>query len=161
MKILAIDPGVTGALALVTLSDGGPICEWVADMPTVSETLTSGKVRRWIDAKALHKLVKTQPADLVVCEKLFAPPGIASTTAFSMGASKGTIESVLALAGRRLELVAPSVWKRAIECPPDKQAARRFATKVFGGDAHWKRAMDHNRAEAALIGWHMLRVRAD
>lgn len=160
MRVIGIDPGVTGALAVINgLSDGSTLTvEAVHDLPTFSEKTSTGKTRRYIDASALRDLLADiGPADRVVCERLNAPPGIASTVAFSMGSTAGTIGAVLRLAGVQVKLVSPTVWKRALSVPADKQAARDFATRLFKTSEHWKRKLDHNRAESALIGaWSIL-----
>lgn len=150
----AIDPGVTGAAALVSKSPDKPHCEImrVWDLPTITEQTTAGKNRRRLDPVGLAKLVSSVSFDVLAVERLVAPPGIHSITAFSLGQSAGVIQSIAALAKRPLKVVSPSVWKRGLVVPPDKAGARRYATRYFGTDQHWPRAMDHNRAEAALIG---------
>lgn len=156
---LAIDPGVTGAAALVSLSSGNSHCAVVAvyDLPVITEHTSAGKVRRSIDPVGLSKLVASVEFDILAVERLTAPPGIHSITAYSLGKTAGTIGTVAALAERPVKLVSPSVWKRSLAVPPDKNGARRFATDYFGTDKHWPRAMDHNRAEAALIGvWALI-----
>lgn len=155
MRVLAIDPGVSGAMAVVSKcpTSGSLVLEAVHDLPTNSETTSSGKTRRSVDPIGLTKLVKAVGiVDGAVVEKVFAPPGIASTVAFSLGATKGTILSVMALAKVPVVQVTPNTWKQALEVPPDKAGARRRASAVFGSDHAWPRVKDHNRAEAALIG---------
>lgn len=152
MRVLAIDPGVTGALAIINYLDGQATVEAVHDLPTWSEKTSQGKVRRYVDPVALLAMVKQAgPIDKVLVERLVAPPGIASQVAFSLGATAATISAVMRFAKLRPSLVSPSVWKRALEVPADKEAARKYATRAFASDAHWSRKMDHNRAEAALI----------
>ena len=154
MRVISIDPGVSGAFAVVNNDpDGVLTVEAIFDLPTYSEKTGSGKIRRYVDPVSLMTLLKAQgPVDLIICERLNAPPGIASITAYSMGATAGTISSVIRLAKKTYKLVSPSVWKRALECPADKESARLFASKLFNTDKHWSRKKDHNRAEAALIG---------
>ena len=84
-------------------------------------------------------------------ERLNAPPGISGIAAYSLGATAATIGTVLALLGLGVKMVSPSTWKRAMEVPKDKEAARQFATERFGTSEYWRRKLDHNRAEAALI----------
>jgi hypothetical protein len=158
LRVIAIDPGVTGALAVVRYEDGCLFTETVHDLPTWSEKTASGKNRRYVDPVALHKLLKQiGDVDSVVVERLTAPPGIASTVAFSLGATAATIGSVLRLLGKQPKLVSPVTWKRAIEAPAEKEAARKHACRLFENDEHWPKKKDHNRAEAALIGaWYCL-----
>lgn len=153
-RVLAIDPGVTGAAALIQKNLTSPLCEVVQvwDLPTITEQTSSGKNRRRLNPLALSKLVCSVEFDLLAVERLTAPPGIHSVTAFSLGQTSGIIQTVAALAGKPLKVVSPNVWKRGLDVPPDKAGARRFASSYFGHDRHWPRALDHNRAEAALIG---------
>lgn len=156
---LAIDPGVTGAAALLTKAPGAARCELIRvfDLPVLSERTSSGKLRRSLDPEGLAKLVSSVEFDMLAVERLVAPPGIHSITAFSLGKTAGTIQTVAALAGKPLTIVSPHVWKRGLNVPADKAGARRFATGYFGSDTHWPRVMDHNRAEAALIGiWALM-----
>lgn len=153
VRVMAIDPGVTGALAVVSYVDGELRVEAMHDLPTWSEKTSSGKTRRYIDPVALLALVQSiGPVDRVLCERLTAPPGIASTVAFSLGATAATIGAVLKLAKLPPKLVSPVIWKRALEVPADKEAARKQACRMFKTDVPWSRKKDHNRAEAALIG---------
>lgn len=154
----AIDPGVTGAAALVRKPPDSTHCEVIQvwDLPTITEQTSAGKNRRRLNALALSKIIGSVAFDTIAVERLVAPPGIHSLTAFSLGQSSGIIQAVAALAGKPLKVVSPNVWKRGLAVPSDKSAARRFATNYFGHDRDWPRAMDHNRAEAALIGVWML-----
>lgn len=151
---LAIDPGVTGAAALVELQPNSPLCSvlGVWDLPVVSEVNSAGKTRRSLDPCKFADFLADHPADILVSERLVAAPGVHAVTAYSLGRTAGTIQAVAALARRPCKLVSPNVWKYQLAVPPDKAGARRFATKYFGHDRHWPRATHHNRAEAALIG---------
>lgn len=164
MRIISIDPGVTGALAVLRSAPAAPaapaalIVEAVHDLPTYAETNAKGRTKNYIDPVRLNDLIASiGPVDCVVCERLTAPPGIASMVAFSLGATSGTIASILRLSHHPFKLVSPSVWKRGLDCPADKEAARQYAIRLFQSDEHWNRKKQHNRAEAALIGaWYVL-----
>ena len=71
-----------------------------------------------------------------------------------MGATMATIAATLRISKLPYKLVSSSVWKRALEAPADKEAARLFAGRLFFSSIHWQRKKDHNRAEAALIAAH-------
>lgn len=153
MRVIGIDPGVSGALAVISGDNGTLRIEAVYDLPTQSEKTSSGKVRRYIDPVALAALVASiGEVDKVVVERLVAPPGVSGLSAYSMGATAATIATVLRLAGLSFRLVSPVVWKRGLEVPAAKDAARQYAGRLFKDGAHWPRVKDHNRAEAALIG---------
>jgi hypothetical protein len=161
VRVIAIDPGVTGALAVLeSAAEPGkpPSILAVHDLPSYAEKTSSGKTKNYIDPVALHKLIKSiGKVDRIICERLTSPPGISSVVAFSLGATSGTIASVLRLSGNNYKLVSPSVWKRAFDCPADKELARQYATRIFANDEHWQRKKQHNRAEAALIGaWFLM-----
>lgn len=158
LRVLSIDPGINGAAAVVAGKPDNFKVEAVHDLPTISEKNTSGKTRRRIDPVALHELVEgIGKVDQVVCERLVAPPGISGMAAYSMGATAATISTVLALADQPMRLVSPGVWKRGLEAPADKEAARQLASRLFKSDEFWKLKKDHNRAEAALIGlWGLI-----
>jgi len=153
VRVIGIDPGLSGALAVVSGQPGAFTVECVHDLPTYSETTTTGKVRRHVDPVAFAALLdEIGPVDRVVCERMIAPPAISGMSAFSMGATMATIIAVLRMAGLRgYKLVVSSVWKRALDVPADKEAARKHAIMLFASDDHWKLKKDHNRAEAALI----------
>jgi hypothetical protein len=153
VRVMAIDPGVTGALAVISYINGELRVEAVYDLPTWSEKTSSGKTRRHVDPVALLALVRRiGPVDRVICERLTAPPGIASTVAFSLGATAATVAAVMRIAKVSYKLVSPVIWKRALDVPADKEAARKHASRLFKTSEPWERKKDHNRAEAALIG---------
>ena len=153
MRVMGIDPGVTGALAVLHQDDAGAWrVEAVYDLPAIAVKTALGKVRRHLDPVALSALLgQIGPVDRCLVERLSAPPGISGIAAYSLGATAATIATVLALSGIGAKLVSPSVWKRAMEVPKDKNAARDFASERFGTSEFWRRKLDHNRAEAALI----------
>ena len=152
MIVVGIDPGVSGALAIIEGEGNTWAVRSVYDLPVVQERTSAGKMRRHIDPVALYALLDgLGPVDRIVVERLNAPPGISGVAAYSLGATAATISTVLALLGLGVKLVSSSVWKRAMEVPKDKEAARQFATERFGTTEYWRRKLDHNRAEAALI----------
>ena len=153
MRVIGIDPGVTGALAVLD-SDG--VGAWrvaaVYDLPAIAVRTALGKVRRNLDPVAMAALLdQIGQVDRCTVERLSAPPGISGIAAYSLGATAATIATVLALGGVGAKLISPSVWKRSMDVPKDKNAARDFATERFGTSEFRRRKMDHNRAEAALI----------
>ena len=153
--VIGIDPGVSGAIVKLSGTLAAPSLEWCFDLPAYAEKTGTGKTRRYIDGPALLKILKPEKPDLIICERMIAPPGVASNTAFSMGATMGALQTVFALHGARARLVVSSVWKRALDCPADKEKARQMAGQLLGFEA-WPLKRDHNRAEAALIALYGL-----
>ena len=76
--------------------------------------------------------------------------GVSST--FKLGYAFGKITTTVALSRTRYTMVTPVVWKRAMNLPKDKDAARRMAQQWFPDRAsELKRKKDEHRAEALLI----------
>lgn len=158
MRVLGIDPGVSGAWAIVEVSrdSAAPKLVEIGDLPVKAVRL-SKRIAHRLDASALDELfgrltdAGDMPPDRVIVERLTGAPGITSTTAFSLGWTASTIDTLLTLRGVDYLQTHPSVWKRALLVPADKHGAKARATKLFKTDRHWPREKDHNRAEAALI----------
>lgn len=146
MKIIGIDPGRNGAIALADFNDPIiPILE-VWDMPP--------------SVDHLHRLIESlTPVALAVVEKPFTPGFVGTRNAFTMGENYGALKAVLTLAGVRLEIVPPAKWKAALAVEKDKNAAIRRATEFFPDYGHlWSRAKDHDRAEAAMLAHYGRRL---
>ena len=147
--IVGVDPGKTGALAL--LSDAGNLIA-VEDMPVVgaiiSPVLLAEIVHNWIDPFA------DPPYGTAVVEDVHAMPKQGVASMFSFGRSLGVAEGVLAGEGLAIQYVSPAKWKRALGLTNDKGASRRRAIELFPHlGSQFKRVKDDGRAEAALIAW--------
>lgn len=154
--ILGVDPGLEGALAW--LDDAGQL-QRVADMPTV-RLERNGKAKRDVDAYELGRLIGGGGiiAQAIV-EQVGAMPGQGVSSMFAFGRAYGTILGVLAANFIPIELVAPTKWKRAMQVPTGKDAARARASQVLPASAgHWTRVKDQGRAEAALLALYGARV---
>ncbi|OUJ16467.1 hypothetical protein [Acetobacter sp. DsW_063] len=147
--VIAIDPGITGAIAV--LNDLGGLIE-VLDMPT-SPVTVSGKVRNVVSAPLLATMIQAHDPSEVWLEKVNARPGEGPAGAFSFGRGVGVIEGVVAALGLPLSTVPPAEWKKAMRCPADKDGARTQAMQLFPASADlFKRKKDDGRAEAAMLG---------
>lgn len=150
-RILGIDPGLSGALALYDAVSGDLT---VFDMPTF--TLPKGKGKRTeLDLYSLARVVDDWNADpiaLAVVEQVSASPQMGVTSAFSFGGSYWSARMACAANFIRTEVVPPQVWKRALAVPASKDGARARASVLFPKHtALWSRCKDDGRAEAALI----------
>lgn len=147
--ILGIDPGVDGAVAVLT--PAGELVE-VVDMPTLQD---GAKGRRTVNAGLLAAVVYKSDATKAFCELVGPRPGDGHAGAFGFGRSRGVIEGVLAAAGVPVEMVAPVTWKRAAGIAPGKaikDSARSVAIARWPAKADlFARVKDCDRAEAALI----------
>ncbi len=149
--ILGIDPGLTGALALY---DAAADTLAVYDMPIIN--LAKGKTRRMgVDeygfARLIDALLKEQAFDVLI-ERVGPRPQEGAVGAFSFGRQYGTLRGVCAAHFLRMDVVEPSVWKRRLAVPADKDAARQRASELLPRHSgFWPLKRDHGRAEAALI----------
>lgn len=149
--VLGVDPGLTGAWAMLDAS-GGLVA--VEDLPVIRD----GRLA-WIDADALFsRLLEVRGGKTMraVVERVHAMPRNGSQAAFSQGATLGSILAALQLVRARIELVPPAVWKRAAGLTSDKGLSLDRARLLFP-DAPLDRKKDHGRAEALLIAAHALR----
>ena len=165
--ILGVDPGATGAISFHS-PDGGLL--GIEDIP-VDRVQVGKHSRSRVNVPRLWSLVQsiggTNPA--VFLEKPNYRPmmkrnaqtgqveksqmGVAGAGAF--GETYGAILATLVIAGAQIHEVAPGVWGRSIGLKGGKDDAIRLAGNLFPPSAKlFARKMDHNRAEAALIGYY-------
>lgn len=151
MKI-GIDPGVAGALAL--LSDDNILIE-VVDMPVMQ----LGKTKRQVNAAELGKVLKRwswdSPSRSIVAtaylEQVSAFPGQGVTAMFNFGVSYGVVQGVLGALQIPTVLITPQAWKkRARLIGKDKDYARTLAQRLYpAADLALKKHI--GKAEAILI----------
>lgn len=148
MMILGIDPGLSGAYALL----GTEGLEAVGDLPTIQKA-HKGASRSELSPHLLHETLARLPKiDLAVVEQVTASPQMGTVSAFRFGECYGAINSVLACIGIRIELVRPAAWKKAMGLNSEAEVSRAKALEMFPDAAEFfTRKMDHNRAEAALL----------
>jgi crossover junction endodeoxyribonuclease RuvC len=148
MKILGIDPGLTGAL--VILDNKNPI-EWMR-MPVYMV----GKSNR-VNAAALAAFINDAGVDSAVIEQVGAMPGQGVTSMFTFGHACGTIMGVLGAIGIPHSLVTPQAWKKqAGIIGKDKDASRSRALQLW---PHWrsldKKGEGQAMADAALMAYFL------
>ena len=166
--IVGIDPGITGALALVGLNDEGDVRLLdVQDMPVAtlkvgrankSHILPSGVasiLRDWNE----HPFATSVD---VFIEEVHAMPGQGVTSMFRFGHALGLVEGVAAGLGLRTHKVPPKTWQTAVRVQKEPDAGRLRASQIFpDGAKFFVRKMDHNRADAALIAYAGARLTQD
>ncbi len=148
MKI-GIDPGISGALALLT--DDNKLVE-VIDMPVIP----LGKAKRQINgaelAKQLSRWCSQSGAVTAYLEKVSAFPGQGVTAMFNFGMSYGVTLGTLGALQIPVVLVTPQSWKRKANfIGKPKDYARTLAQQLYP-EADLARKKDIGRAEAILIG---------
>ena len=150
-RILGVDPGQTGGLAIV---HNGRLVKGIR-MPVVE---LRGK--RQVDARAIVEWWSDclMPFDVAVIEAVHAMPKQGVSSSFQFGRMLGGIESLVFSVGAPVHYVTPAVWKKAMGLNRDKQASIDAAKIRFGAgvDQLLKRKADDGVAEAALIAayWH-------
>jgi crossover junction endodeoxyribonuclease RuvC len=153
--VIGVDPGKSGALALLHLATGELKVE---DVPVFR---LKGKTS--IDHYGLARIIDAwSPLNPVVfLEQVSSRPGEGHAGAFDFGRTYGLILGVLAGNFLRVELVSPSVWKAAMRVRGEKDVSRARASTLFPRhSALFARVKDDGRAEAALIALHGAQVLA-
>lgn len=168
MRIVGIDPGISGAVGL--LVDGK--FERVEDMPTMLRGVTSQK--QMVNDAELAKVLREMAPDKIVVELVNAAPrvphaavcpvckqqkgGMGVASAFNFGDSAGSVRGVIGGLGVERHFVVPAVWKKraGLIGNRDKEASRALAIN------HWPmaplgRKKDSGRAEALLIARYGLK----
>jgi hypothetical protein len=152
--ILGIDPGNQGAFALLN-PDTGSLMVW--DMPTFQMTI--GRTRKTridpVQVDILFEGFKAAGCRLAVMESVGGRPRQSAHNAFTFGWGAGLI--YMACVTNRIppEPVPPSVWKRMMRAPKEKEAAVARADELFPEHRHLFRGKRNGlmdgRAEAALL----------
>jgi crossover junction endodeoxyribonuclease RuvC len=149
-RLIGVDPGATGALALF---ENGRLAQ-VWDTPTVRD-----KGRPRVDAAALGALIISCDAASAFVERVGAMPGQGVTSMFQFGRACGIVEGVLGALSVPVTYVTPTQWKGALKVPAAKDGARLRASQLMPhGAAWWPKVGHHGRAEAALIGLYGVRI---
>jgi crossover junction endodeoxyribonuclease RuvC len=149
MKILGIDPGIYGGLAIVEIVDGAaPALLDAIDIPVAGV-----KAKERVDVLAIRTWIEPHQLAHAYIERAQAMPKQGASSGFKYGRAVGALEAAIACCAIPMTIVEPSVWKRAHHLPgKDKEAARQRALMLFpSAHALLARKMDHGRAEAALI----------
>jgi hypothetical protein len=148
---IAVDPGLTGAIAAIDESREVRLAE---SLPIIRHGSLA-----WIDAPALDALLAPLSADRVAgvwLERAQASPQMGRSSAFNYGVGFGSLLATIQLRGWRLEFVAPSAWKRHFGLGPDKSASLDEARLRFPS-VRLDRTKDHGLAEALLLADYVSR----
>lgn len=156
MIILGIDPGLSGALAIIEDGpQGGCLC---VDMPTLALS-RGGKARREIDAHQLATLIVNWMPTHAFIEGMRAMPGQGVSSMFALGKGYGIILGVLAATSIPYTVVDARKWKNAFSLNKDKDAAKARASQLLPAAAHqWPLKKHDGRAEAALLALYGVRL---
>lgn len=148
MKILGIDPGATGAFALIDNNDLSHV--QVIDMPVI---IVKGKrqVRQISEDMIMHIMQRLHP-HIAYIERAHSMPRQGVASMFNYGVAWGLVRGVLAGLQIPRAYVTPAEWKRKYGLGNDKQESRLAASRLFPACVgHFARRRDDGRAEAALL----------
>lgn len=148
--IIGIDPGISGAIAIIGDHRAAPA---VKDMPVMSKG--TGK-KQQVNAAELARMLASCAPSVVYVERVSAMPEQGVVSMFAFGEAFGVIRGVLAAMNIPIELVTPQTWKRRFGLlGTEKDAARTKAIELYP-TAPLARKKDIGRADALLIaryGW--------
>jgi crossover junction endodeoxyribonuclease RuvC len=164
MRIAGIDPGLTGALAVVDGADRSTTRLTVVDaidVPTIGES-----TKREVDVMALIGWLKRNEIDHAYIEYVNAMPsipdketgerrGMGAASAFKFGYITGQIRACIVGCKIPFTVISSAKWKKAHNLPGgagNKEHSRQLAMRIFP-DSHnlLARKRDEARAEAILI----------
>ncbi len=151
MKIIGIDPGLSGAIAIL---ENKKVLKFF-DMPVMSE---GKKNKRQLNSAQLVNILReninsNNEEISVVVEQVNAMPGQGVTSMFNFGQTFGAIKGVCAALSLPIYFVRPSKWKKHFELINSSKDASR--TKVIEMYPHLSdqlsKKKDVNKSDAILI----------
>ncbi len=144
MRLLSIDPGITGAL--VAWNDG--IETAVYPMPFLKVKVAGKKnLQKRLDLKALDKIFLEVSPHIVVIEKVHAMPGQGVTSMFNFGFAFGAVCTLAATYADETHLIQPSAWKKHFDLLKTAKSAATDLAKTMTSTK-----MSSGKADAYLIG---------
>ena len=150
MKIIGIDPGLSGAIAV--LEDNKVLN--IFDIPVMSE---GKKNKRQLNSALLVSLLKQNISKneeiAVVVEQVNAMPGQGVTSMFNFGQTFGAIKGICAALGLPIFFVRPSKWKKHFELiNSSKDSSRTKAIEMYPNlSKDLAKKKDVNKSDAILI----------
>ena len=150
MKIIGIDPGLSGAIAI--LEDNKVLS--IFDMPVMAE---GKKNKRQLNSAQLVDIIKENIKindDIaVVVEQVNAMPGQGVTSMFNFGQTFGAIKGVCAALKLPIFFVRPSKWKKHFDLlNSSKDSSRTKVIEMYPSLSNQlTKKKDVNKSDAILI----------
>ena len=150
MKIIGIDPGLSGAIAVL---ENNKVLN-IFDIPVMSE---GKKNKRQLNSALLVNLLKENIIDnedvAIVVEQVNAMPGQGVTSMFNFGQTFGAIKGICAALELPIYFVIPSKWKKHFELiNSSKDASRTKAIEMYPKLSNQlSKKKDVNKSDAILI----------
>ena len=158
MKIIGIDPGLSGAIAVM---EDNKVLN-LFDIPVMSE---GKKNKRQLNSALLVSLLKenivSQEEVTVVVEQVNAMPGQGVTSMFNFGQTFGAIKGVCAALDLPIFFVRPSKWKKHFELiNSSKDSSRTKAIEMYPNLSNQlSKKKDVNKSDAILIARYFSETR--
>ena len=150
MKVIGIDPGLSGGIAI--LQEKRVL--GLFDMPVMSE---GKKNKRQLNSAQLVNILKenieTKDEITVVVEQVNAMPGQGVTSMFNFGQTFGAIKGVCAALKLPIFFVRPSKWKKHFELiNSSKDSSRTKVIEMYPDLSNQlTKKKDVNKSDAILI----------
>jgi crossover junction endodeoxyribonuclease RuvC len=146
--IIGIDPGITGAFAVI---DGSVVL--VDDLPVHNtQHGRSAKVRSELDLHTLRDTLNSPAIERVFIERVAARPGQGVTSMFRFGEASGALYGLVVGLGLAVTFVTPQEWQKHHRIGASPDAARQRAAQLYPHlSAKLARKRDQHRADALLI----------
>ena len=139
---IGVDPGTTGAIAMLN-PNGGIYLIW--DLQFIDGVMQP-------TFKKLFDLLRLKVQHVrVYIEKQQPFPNTAAKSNFQAGRGYGALEGAFIAQDIELNYVLPRVWKKTLGLSPNKEQSREMANELWPDAGLFNRKMDHNRAEACLV----------
>ena len=150
MILIGIDPGLTGAIAIL---EGKKVLN-IYEMPVMAEGKKNKKQLNSAQLVALIKEYANNNDDVVVIvEQVNAMPGQGVTSMFNFGQTFGAIKGVCAALKLPIFFVRPSKWKKYFELiNSSKDSSRTKAIEMYPSlSSQLAKKKDVNKSDAILI----------
>ena len=150
MKIIGIDPGLSGAIAVL---ENNKVLN-IFDIPVMTE---GKKNKRQLNSALLVNLLKEninkEEEVAVVVEQVNAMPGQGVTSMFNFGQTFGALKGICAALELPIFFVRPSKWKKHFELiNSSKDASRTKAIEMYPKLSNQlSKKKDVNKSDAILI----------
>ncbi len=158
MRIIGIDPGLSGGIAIL---DDLKIFD-LFDMPIMSE---GKKNKNQLNSAQLVNIIKKHivpGSTFVIVEQVSAMPGQGVTSMFNFGQTFGSIKGICAALNLPIFYVRPAKWKKHFELiNSSKDASRTKVIEMYPSiSSRLSKKKDVNKADAILIARYFRDCRA-
>tara|TARA_B100000214_G_scaffold371732_1_gene348639 strand:- start:21 stop:512 length:492 start_codon:yes stop_codon:yes gene_type:complete len=159
MRIIGIDPGLSGGIAIL---DDLKIFD-LFDMPIMAE---GKKNKNQLNSAQLVNIIKNniikKDDTFVIVEQVSAMPGQGVTSMFNFGQTFGAIKGICAALSLPIFFVRPNKWKKHFDLiKSEKDASRTKAIEMYPAISdRLSKKKDVNKAEAILIARYFRDCRA-